>query len=113
MIFSFSVFSILFTLMFVLILGIFLFVIIRGFRQWNKNNRSPVLTVQADIVSKRSQVTGTPDAGTFSSYFVTFQVESGGRIEFSVPAREYGMLAEGDHGKLTFQGTRYLRFDRE
>lgn len=26
--------------------------------------------------------------------------------------REYGMLAEGDIGKLTFQGTRYLSFER-
>ena len=26
--------------------------------------------------------------------------------------REYGLLAEGDKGKLHFQGTRYLGFDR-
>ncbi|MBS7238901.1 MAG: DUF2500 family protein, partial [Acetatifactor sp.] len=25
---------------------------------------------------------------------------------------EYGMLAEGDCGKLSFQGTRYLSFER-
>lgn len=26
---------------------------------------------------------------------------------------EYGMLAEGDRGRLTFQGTRYVSFERE
>ena len=45
--------------------------------------------------------------------YVTFQVESGDRMELAVSGREYGMLAEGDIGKLTFQGTRYLAFKRE
>jgi hypothetical protein len=33
-------------------------------------------------------------------------------MEFGVRDTEYGMLAEGDTGKLTFQGTRYLGFER-
>lgn len=36
--------------------------------------------------------------------------ESGDLIEFVVHGREYGMLAEGDCGELTFQGTRYIDF---
>ena len=47
-----------------------------------------------------------------TSYYVTFQVESGDRMELCVDGTEYGMLAEGDCGKLTFQGTRYLGFER-
>ena len=31
----------------------------------------------------------------------------------AVSGLEYGMIAEGDEGKLTFQGTRYLSFDRK
>ena len=50
---------------------------------------------------------------TATSYYATFQVESGDRIEFLVSDMEYGMLAEGDRGMLTFQGTRYLNFRRE
>ena len=42
----------------------------------------------------------------------TFQLESGDRMEFQVSGIEYGMLAEGDTGELTFQGTRYLAFER-
>ena len=33
-------------------------------------------------------------------------------MEFQVSGIEYGMLAEGDTGELTFQGTRYLAFER-
>ncbi|MEF2691806.1 MAG: DUF2500 domain-containing protein, partial [Eubacteriales bacterium] len=47
-----------------------------------------------------------------TTYYVTFQVESGDRMEFHVSGLEYGMLAEGDTGRLTFQGTRYLSFER-
>ncbi|MDO5003967.1 MAG: DUF2500 family protein, partial [bacterium] len=34
------------------------------------------------------------------------------RMEFKVTGRQYGMLAEGDFGKLKFQGTRFLDFTR-
>ena len=50
---------------------------------------------------------------TSTSYYVTFQVESGDRMELSVRGKEYGLLAEGDYGRLTFQGTRYLGFQRK
>ena len=93
----------------------------KGISQWHKNNESPVLTVPARIVTKRTAVhqytngagpdTVTNDTST--TYFATFEVESGDRIEFPVKGTEYGMLAEGDQGRLTFQGTRYLGFERD
>ena len=46
-------------------------------------------------------------------YFATFQFESGDRLELPVAATEYGLLVEGDHGLLSFQGTRYLGFQRQ
>ena len=33
-------------------------------------------------------------------------------MELSVSGSEYGMLVEGDRGGLSFQGTRYLSFER-
>ena len=48
-----------------------------------------------------------------TTYYATFQVESGDRMELAVRDREYGLLVENDIGKLTFQGTRYLGFERE
>ena len=38
--------------------------------------------------------------------------ESGDRLELRMSGREFGTLAEGDKGKLTFQGTRYRGFER-
>lgn len=109
-----------FFIIFILALSIIIFVIVKGLTQWNENNHSPRLTVDADVVAKRTQVSshhhndanGTMYMTHSTSYYVTFQVESGDRMEFHVNSAEYGMLAEGDRGRLTFQGTRYLNFDR-
>jgi len=95
--------------------GVFIFMMIRnaikGIRQWNKNNNSPVLSVHAKVIAKRVSVHAhTNNSSTF--YYVTFQVESGDRLEFHMNGNEYGLLVEGDEGKLTFQGTRYKGFNR-
>ena len=119
--FGFGLFGIIFTLMFLLTFGIILTVIIKGISQWNKNNHSPRLTVPATVVAKRTNVShhhhnhGTGHVGhssTSTSYYVTFQVESGDRMELHMAGNQYGLLVEGDRGKLTFQGTRYLGFER-
>lgn len=113
-------FSVLFTIMFLIIMGAFVVTFIKGISQWNKNNHSPRLTVPAVIVSRRTHVSrhhhhagsGIDHPTHSTSYYVTFQVESGDRMELHVTGQEYGLLAEGDRGDLTFQGTRYLGFRR-
>ena len=113
---EFQLFNVMFFLIFFLILGMFLFMIVKGLSTWNKNNQSPRLTVDATVVAKRTDVThhhGNDMATHSTWYYATFQVESGDRMEFAVDGMEYGMLAEGDMGKLSFQGTRYLSFERE
>ncbi|MCS3917083.1 hypothetical protein M2349_002224 [Caldanaerobacter subterraneus subsp. tengcongensis MB4] len=45
-------------------------------------------------------------------YFITFEFETGDRQEFMVGADTYGYLVEGDVGKLTFQGKKFLSFER-
>lgn len=113
-------FFVMFFLVFFLVLGMILVNIIRGIGQWNKNNQAPRLTVQATVVSKRGDVShhhhqganGMGHTHTSTTYYVTFQVASGDRMELCVGGSEYGMLVEGDSGDLTFQGTRYLGFER-
>ena len=95
---------------------------VRGSQRWNQNNHSPVLTVDVTVVAKRSDVShhhhnsGVNDMASYTTssttYYATFQVDSGDRMEFMVPNTEFEMLVEQDHGKLTFQGTRYLGFER-
>ena len=116
---TFSIMQIMVPLMFVLVFGFMIVTLIRGVGEWNKNNHSPKLTVPATVVSRRTAVSHHHHGNemhhthTSTSYYATFQVESGDRMEFAVPGAEYGMLAEGDRGTLTFQGTRYLNFRRE
>ncbi len=110
---TFSIMRIMVPVIFVLVFGIIIVTMVRGVGEWNKNNQSPKLTVPATVVAKRSDVhRGIETMHTFTSYYVTFQVESGDRMEFEASDMEYGMLAEGDRGMLTFQGTRYLSFQR-
>ncbi len=112
----FSIFPFLFITVFVIVIGTFVVMAVRGVGTWSKNNASPRLTVSAQVVTKRTQVSHHHHqesmSHTSTSYYATFQVESGDRMEFSVSGAEYGMLAEGDQGSLTFQGTRYLGFER-
>lgn len=100
----FSIMSMLFPIFFTIIFGIILFTIFKSIK----------LNVDAVVVSKRTQVRGGGNnSHTSTRYFVTFQVESGDRIELIVDGTEYGMLAEGDFGELIFQGTRYHGFTRK
>ena len=118
---TFSIMRIMVPVIFVLVFGIIIVAMVRGIGEWNKNNHSPKLSVPAKVVSRRTAVShhhhhqdrGIETMHTFTSYYVTFQVESGDRMEFEISDTEYGMLAEGDSGELTFQGTRYLNFRRE
>ena len=119
--YGFDMFSIMFSIVFIIVIGMFVVTAIKGIGQWNKNNNSPRLTVPATVVANRTNVSQHYHAGTnghhhhstSTTYYVTFQVESGDRMELHLSGHEFGMLVEGDKGKLSFQGTRYLGFERQ
>lgn len=114
--FMFAVFPIIWVVMFVFIFGMIIMTFAKSIRQEHKNNQSPKLTVSATVIAKRDQVSvhhHDHHRHTSTRYFVTFQVESGDRMELQTGGPEYGLLIEGDQGKLTFQGTRFLNFERE
>ncbi len=118
--FMFTLVPIMSLLIFGLAFGMIAASLVRSGKQWHKNNHSPRLTVEATVIAKRHDVSRhrQGDAGdhhhyhTTNTYFVTFQVASGDRMELQLQGHEYGLLIEGDTGKLTFQGTRYLGFER-
>ncbi|CAM4234153.1 DUF2500 domain-containing protein [Paenibacillus typhae] len=90
----------------------------RGLFQWSRNNSSPLLTIPARIVSKRSEVRqqqlqdDSQSSRTSTTYYLTYELQDGERMEFKVDGSEFGMSAEGDRGLLTYQGTRYHGFQR-
>ena len=111
-----QVFPFMFTVIFLIVIGTFIYTAVTGLTTWHKNNQSPRLTVRAKVVAKRQNTThhSHPAAGdasgahgfhstTSTSYYVTFEVESGDRMEFAVRGQDYGMLVEGDTGRLGFQ----------
>ncbi len=112
----FNFMSILFPLMFLLVFGTIIVTLIRGLKEWNRNNHSPRLTVEVTVVAKRNHYShrrnGNGPARRSTTYYATFQVASGDRMELQLTGQEYGLLVEGDRGKLTFQGTRFLGFER-
>ncbi|KLU61546.1 hypothetical protein CEB3_c22260 [Peptococcaceae bacterium CEB3] len=119
-----SLFPVFFFLIFALVIGTILFSLVKGIRTWNYNNSQPILTVPAKVVARRADVSSSMNdvAGsngmqhqyhTHTTHFLTFEVESGDRMEFQVNDNDFGMIVEGDVGKVTFQGTRYLGFARE
>ena len=123
---GFSIMERIFPLVFLLMLGFVLYTLISSItaraQEKRKNDASPRLTVPASVVTNRAQVgtthhhnAATNTGGTYynTKYFATFQFESGDRLELSVSPGEYGMLVEGDRGQLSFQGTRYLGFERK
>lgn len=116
-----TIFFVMFGIMFCMIIGMFIFAIVDMARKKIKNDRSPRLTVPVTIVAKRTDVSshhhhgmddGCSHVHYSTSYYVTFQVQSGDRLELEVGSDEFGYLVEGDYGNLSFQGTRFLGFER-
>lgn len=86
---------------------------IRVFINRKKNKKSLKIKVRAKVVSKRAHYSKSRNFDSLdTTYYATFEVEGGDRVELFVPYNEYSMLVEGDQGVLEFQGTRYLHFLR-
>ena len=110
-----SVFPILFGLVFCLVMGMFIYAIVHNVKEKRANDAAPVLTVEALVKTKRMDTYHTSptydgdghrtSSGSYhTSYYATFEVESGDRLELQVSDYEYGQLAERK---------RFLQFERE
>lgn len=93
-------------IVFAVMIGSFAFIIIKDVFRWNKDNKSPILTEQAQIVEKRIKAYDEHS----DNYFVTFQLEEDS-IELEVAENQYGLLRKNDKGLLTFQGMRFVAFE--
>lgn len=117
-----SVFPFFFITVFVLVIGMFVFVIGSGIMRFVKNQRSPEMVAQARALSKRTDIRssgshhhhGHMHTGgyVYTRYYITFQLEDGSRLEFQVTSNDYGLIVEGDEGRLFYRGTRFQGFDR-
>lgn len=117
--FGFDIMNAIFPLFFIFIFGMIVWTFIKGIKQYVYNNKQPIIPVQTKIVAKRYNVSqhhhnndNNMHHHSSTSYYVTFEMSNGERIELMVPDMDFGMLAEGDEGTLQFQGTRYISFTR-
>ena len=112
----FKIIALIFPVIFIFVFASIFFVLIKGLKQWNYNNKQPQLTVSAKAVTKRTSIsnhnTSNQIRHSSTTYYVTFEVESGDRMELQVSGLNYGQIVENDLGKLTFQGTRFINFER-
>ncbi|MFD1955074.1 DUF2500 domain-containing protein [Paenibacillus thailandensis] len=107
------IFTFFFFLIAAVIAGTFLFIVVRGLRTWSSNNAAEPETRSCKVAAKRTEVWGgSGDSSANTSYFITFEFHDGSRKELPVRGADYGMIAEGDYGIVTFQGTRFKHFDR-
>ena len=107
--FIFQLFPILFLIVFALTIGFLIFSFTKVAARNKTDQQAPRLSVEATAVSKRTHVWGDH---SHTDYYVTFQFESGDRLELKVPSDQFGYIVEGDQGKLAFQGTRFMEFTR-
>jgi hypothetical protein len=111
-------FLMLFFIVFFGIFGLGIFVVIKSIygsvKEKQYNDSQPILTKDVKISGKRSSVSGgSGESSVSTSYYATFEfLENKERLEFSIPSKDYGLIAEDDLGKLTYQGRRYHQFQR-
>lgn len=113
---GFFLFRFMFMLVPFMIFGIIGFRMYAAFNRGKRNSRAPQLTVEAQVVAKRTQGTYSSDDsidGGTTHYYVTFEFLSGDRMELEVEGYDYGLMVEGDIGKLSFKGDRFLNYVRD
>jgi len=109
------------TLIPLLVIGGFIYVIIRGITNYSRNASQPVLTEHVRVIGKRTNVSSHVNTSnsnmnnrrTSTTYYVAFETDAGQRLELRMSGREYGIIMEGDIGNLMYQGEWFKGFDRD
>ena len=81
----------------------------------DQDSRAPRLTVEASVAGRRQEYRfyGTRYRRTRSTtYYAAFQLKNGARVEVWMSRRNYRRLTEDSFGLLTYQGSRFVRFER-
>ncbi|MCY6484091.1 DUF2500 domain-containing protein [Clostridium aestuarii] len=107
-----------FMLFFLIVMGMIIYGVVTSANRYHKNATSPILTQHGKVITKRTSVTHHCNSNNHRSsshtyYYVTFETDAGQRIELTISGKEYGMLAEGDCGMVTYQGEWFKQFKRE
>ncbi|HEY5466193.1 MAG TPA: DUF2500 domain-containing protein [Clostridia bacterium] len=105
--------SIVVVVVLLLVVGTIFFMIARSLIRSAANHRQSSIPVPAKVAGRRTQVwLASGNVAEITHHYATFEFANGQRLELSVPESEAGYMVEGDAGLLTYQGTRFVSFDR-
>ena len=113
-----------FILITVVILGMIVYLTLKGMQEKKANDAAPIVTVDAKVKAKRIAVhhsahqqsmNGVPlmAKSHHTTYYATFALEGDQRLELQVSEGQFQRLTEGERGKLTYQRKRFHRFQGE
>lgn len=111
-----------FILITVVILGMLVYLTLKGMQEKKANDAAPIVTVDAKVKAKRIAVhhsahqqsmNGVPlmAKSHHTSYYATFALEGDQRLELQISEGQFQRLTEGERGKLTYQRKRFHRFE--
>ena len=79
------------------------------------NQNTPVTVAKAKLLRKETHVSTQIDAGgavvSSDVHQLTFTLETGGEMAFTVSPKAYENTPENEWGTLTYQGTRFVGFE--
>ena len=113
-----------FILITVVILGMIVYLTLKGMQEKKANDAAPIVTVDAKVKAKRIAVhhsahqqsmNGVPlmAKSHHTTYYATFALEGDQRLELQVSEGQFQRLTEGERGKRTYQRKRFHRFEGE
>jgi hypothetical protein len=93
---------------------IFALIVFKTITTYVKNENSPVISTKAQLVKKQWHTNTQTDSNgvttTNDTFSLKFQLDTGSDMKFTVGRRIYKEIEEDEWGTLTFQGTRFLKF---
>lgn len=99
----------------IVFITILAFIIISGILRYIKNENSPVIATKAKLVNKRRDTHTHTDANGAmhmdETLYLAFQLDTGSTMELAVNGRVYRNVPENEWGTLTFQGTRFIKYE--
>lgn len=79
-----------------------------------KNENSPIISTKARVIRKKIDAHTHTDAnGTMTrneTFILVFELDTGSELRLTVRRRVFRNITENEWGTLTFQGTRFLKF---
>jgi hypothetical protein len=101
----------------ILVFAIFALIIFMAITTYIKNENSPVISTKAQLIKKKRDVHTNTDANgvmsTNETLILVFELDTGSELKFTVGGRIFRSVQEYEWGTLTFQGTRFLKFQWE